>query len=133
MDDLVSASDELQGVYAALDAGAAAFNAGDVDGWMAGNHPEVRSFQGDHFVGMADFRASVAESQVAMSEGWDTIWREGVVEGDSACVWGEVDWPYRTEGERHVARMACSWYFVRLHGDWKTLFSHYTVLDDPRA
>jgi hypothetical protein len=128
-----SESDRLPEVYAAMDSARAAFNAGDIDGWLGGNHPGVHSFQGDRFIGMSDFAAGVAADQVAASEGWDVIWRDGVVEGDSACVWGEVDWPYHLDERRHVLRMACSWYYVKVDGTWKALFSHYTMLNNSRA
>jgi hypothetical protein len=131
MGDAVSGPEELLDVYAAMDASAAAFNAGDIESWIGANHPDVHSFQLDHFIGMADFTAGVAETQVAISDGdWTTLWREGVVEGDAACVWGECEWPYRLGEERHVVRMGCSWYFVNMDGAWKGLFSHYSLLHD---
>ena len=62
-----------------------------------------------------------------MSDAWEPIWREGVVEGDSACVWGDVDWSFRLGDVRHVARLACSWCWTRVDGRWQALFSHYTI------
>lgn len=128
MEPAVSEADLLE-VYAALDASLAAFNAGDIEGWLDGNHPEVHSFQLDHFISMADLTGGLAELQSAMGDGdWTTVWREGVVAGDAACVWGESEWPYRLGDERHVVRMGSSWYFVKTDGAWKCLFSHYTML-----
>jgi hypothetical protein len=120
--------DPLRELYATMDASTAAFSAGDIDGWLAGNHPSVHSFQGDRFMTMADFDAGVAELQTSISAEWNTIWREGVVEGNAGCVWGEVEWTYQLSDERHVTRIACSWYYVRMDGAWKAMFSHYTPL-----
>ena len=130
MADVVSQPD-LAEVYAAMDATQAAFNAGDIEEWMGAAHPDAHSFQLDHFLGMADFTGGVADFQVATSDGdWKTLWREGVVEGDAAVVWGEAEWPYRLGDERHLVRMACSYYFVKMDGSWKSMFSHYTLLND---
>jgi ketosteroid isomerase-like protein len=134
MDDAVSRADVVQEVYAVLDVASAAFNAGDIKGWMDAVHPAIHSFQLDHFIDKSDFTGSVAEMQVAMSDGdWTTIWRDAVVEGDSACVWGEFEWPYHLGDEHHVARVASSFFLVNMDGAWKPLFSHYTMLNNSQA
>jgi ketosteroid isomerase-like protein len=124
--------DRLQDVYATMDAIDAAFAAGDLHAWTAADHPLCHSFQGDHFTGGAEL-GEVTDAQAATSDEWKTLWREGVVEGDAACVWGEVEWALRAGDEGHVARLACSWYWVKVGDEWKVLFSHYTPLSQSSA
>ena len=120
----------LQEIYAVVDASDADFNAGKA--WI-GAHPSAHSFQGDHFLSLADFEGEGSASQQAMSDGWTPIWRDGVVEGDAACVWGEVDWLFRLGDVQYTARCARSLYYVKMGGDWKVLFTHFTVVEQSRA
>lgn len=122
---------ELDEVYALMDAGDAAFNAKDAAGWAAATHPDGHSFQGDRWASPADFDAGLAEEFLAASEGWTTLWRDGLVVGDTACVWGECEWRFRLGDEAHVIRLASSWTWARTDGTWRSLFSHYTPLVSP--
>jgi hypothetical protein len=123
--------DPLQEVYAVIDVSDADFDAGKA--WMDTAHPYAHSFQGDHFMRVADLQGEGAESQQAMSDAWKPLWRDGVVEGDAACVWGEVDWFFHLGDDHYVARCARSLYYVKVGGDWRALFTHFTVLKRARA
>jgi hypothetical protein len=121
-------SGPLRDVYGKMDGLDAAFAAGDMNAFTAADHPLCHSFQGDHFTGGAEL-ADVSDAQALTTDEWKTIWRDGVVEGDAVCVWGEVEWTIRVGDDRQVTRLACSWYWVKVGDDWRVLFSHYTQLN----
>jgi hypothetical protein len=133
VDTATSEPGALQEVYAAMDAGQEAFVRGDIEGWLGVTHPSAHTFQVDHFTTFVDLAAGPIESQMELNDGWTTVWREGLVDGDTACVWGEVEWFYRLEDERHGVRMAGSWHWVKTDGVWKTLFAHYSLLNSPQV
>ena len=121
-------SETLDDLYAAMDGGQTAFEAGDLDGWRAVTHAEAWSFQGTRFVAASEFFADgSAREQANQHADWTILWRDGVIEGDTAAVWGEVEWGF-TAGDVSVRlRLGCSWTQVRVDGQWLCLFSHYTI------
>jgi hypothetical protein len=120
--------DPLREVYALMDASSAAFEAKDVTGWQSDAHPLMNSFQGDRFMNQADFDEGGTAFMLEVSDAWEPVWRDGAVEGDAVCVWGEWEWRYRAGDEPRADRYACSWYWVRVNDSWKSMFAHYTPI-----
>lgn len=102
------------------------FTAKDVNGYFASIHPGAWTFQAGTFMSIETLRG-MADQLLAISESFRvTEWQGGVVVGDAGSAWGRFEYVVNADGARTTTTGSFSAHFVREHGEWLVLFTHYT-------
>lgn len=118
---------EVQELTSIFDAGAAAFNAKNVDGYLESTHPAAWTYQGGIFSSVEALRPVVPTILESADHFSVTKWLGGLVVGDCGAAWGEYEFAVKgADGATTSSTGHLSAHFVRVDGAWCILFTHYT-------
>ena len=116
---------EEQELARQIEAATAAYNAGDVDGWLGPALDEAVVFQGSAqaFVPMETLRV-VAPAILALGGRFSVRDVQCRVVGDTAVQFGAYENIASPDAEPEIGSFSVT--YARVDGLWRPLFSHYT-------